>query len=703
MKRLLIFFAVVLVSGCAYQPVRQGGMDLPKEPNYEETEGAQTGLPTWAAGSRFTSAQGNTIDDFLEAHETRLDTIEAVNGIIEGVGDGTYTAIDTSAEVYAAISDETGSASGSPLLMFNQNPTINGMTVSGTVTDSSATWPTWNQNTTGTAAGITGDLDPDQLTGDSTDNNLIDGNILSPFTAQTLAVPASGDGDPAPGTVTFTSSVSPASIVINCQDGDGCPMTMSESGAVDGMRLRIFSSSSSAGDMTFATSAGVQSLRSGRTLEPGESVEFEYRTDYWDEIGDSTEPVVSAPGNDGDYIINNAGDFGAVTIDTLSQAEAENDASTAAGFVTGERLGQAIVAWLTTYRGTEDSPRTSEPAQADLYLGLTVWADGDQWQPAGVAGVHEVQCIELGNPATWIALRSAGGDVYLDVPRYVKASSTLNDTTSPHALTDGEMLNHTISNYGDSADQTYSIPVYSTAVGWDVEFFMGAAYDMIIAPSGSANWYLDGVARTAGQYITNASPAVGESVACKDKYGIIWCTSTGTGWAWETGLTCDVDSDSQVFAFATLDSNQTTIDDGGNWRGEAFTLGSAYDLTGFQIYAVDLSSDTGTITCELKAYNTGTNEPTGSVLATTGALASSTMPNTSQQFFFPFTAVYSASATDYCVYCYGTSGGTIGIRRVSTSTEDVANAKYIYSYDSGSTWGTSGYDVRGDGVFGCAP
>ena len=47
--------------------------------------------------------------------------------------------IDTSAEILAIVTDETGSASGTPLLVFNQGPTINGATLTGVIDAGGAT------------------------------------------------------------------------------------------------------------------------------------------------------------------------------------------------------------------------------------------------------------------------------------------------------------------------------------------------------------------------------------------------------------------------------------------------------------------------------------------------------------------------------------------------------------------------------------
>ena len=52
-------------------------------------------------------------------------------GITPGANVGTLLATPSSANLLAAITDETGSASGTPLLVLNQNPTINGSTLTG--------------------------------------------------------------------------------------------------------------------------------------------------------------------------------------------------------------------------------------------------------------------------------------------------------------------------------------------------------------------------------------------------------------------------------------------------------------------------------------------------------------------------------------------------------------------------------------------
>jgi hypothetical protein len=85
-------------------------------------------------------------------------TITPAVGSITGLGTGvaTWLATPTSANLAAAVTDETGSGA----LVFATNPTlvtpILGTPQSGNFSTGTFTWPTFNQNTTGTASNITG-------------------------------------------------------------------------------------------------------------------------------------------------------------------------------------------------------------------------------------------------------------------------------------------------------------------------------------------------------------------------------------------------------------------------------------------------------------------------------------------------------------------------------------------------------------------
>ena len=87
-------------------------------------------------------------------------TITPAVGSITGLGTGvaTWLATPTSANLLAAVSDETGSGS----LVFATSPTlvtpILGTPQSGNFSTGTFTWPTFNQNTTGTAAGLSATL-----------------------------------------------------------------------------------------------------------------------------------------------------------------------------------------------------------------------------------------------------------------------------------------------------------------------------------------------------------------------------------------------------------------------------------------------------------------------------------------------------------------------------------------------------------------
>lgn len=164
------------------------------------------------------------------------------------------------------------------------------------------------------------------------------------------------------------------------------------------------------------------------------------------------------------------------------------------------------------------------------------------------------------------------------------------------------------------------------------------------------------------------------------------------------GETCTVDNDSQQFAFSPDASTTTGITDSA-LRGEMFVLSASTTFTGVSFFIGDNSSDTGTITANLYAYDTGANEPTGSVLASSSVL-NSNLPDTTTEFFFEFSSTYSASSGDYCVYLQGSGGGAATIGRQESGA--VANAFEIVSSNGGTSWTEqSGRDLQGDGMYGC--
>lgn len=165
---------------------------------------------------------------------------------------------------------------------------------------------------------------------------------------------------------------------------------------------------------------------------------------------------------------------------------------------------------------------------------------------------------------------------------------------------------------------------------------------------------------------------------------------------------CTVDNDSQLVALAGTHSNTTGVDDSSNLRGFAWQSDGS-TLTGASVYCVDTSSDTGNMIAKLYALDTGTNRPTGSLLASV-TVASSALPNSAAVHFFEFSSAYTTSnGTWYVVYFEGASGGAMNVHR--NNANPLANVYYYYSYNFGTDWteDSTTYDLRGDGVYGCAP
>ena len=129
---------------------------------------------------------------------TGLPIGTGVSGL--GTGVATFLATPSSANLISAVSDETGTGS----LVFATSPTlvtpILGTPTSGTLTN--CTFPTLNQNTTGTAAGLSATLAVGSGgTGATTLTGVIKGNGTSAITAATA-----GTDYVAPGTATtFTT------------------------------------------------------------------------------------------------------------------------------------------------------------------------------------------------------------------------------------------------------------------------------------------------------------------------------------------------------------------------------------------------------------------------------------------------------------------------------------------------------------------
>lgn len=99
------------------------------------------------------------------------------------------------------------------------------------------------------------------------------GNALP--VVQTVTVADSGDGSAATATLTVTSSV----IEVTCSDSDGCAVTLSESGAVDGFSFKIFNVSANA--VTLADTSGVSETTGALSLGQWDNAAYTYIVDRW--------------------------------------------------------------------------------------------------------------------------------------------------------------------------------------------------------------------------------------------------------------------------------------------------------------------------------------------------------------------------------------------------------------------------------------
>ncbi len=90
--------------------------------------------------------------------------------------------------------------------------------------------------------------------------------------AQTIA--SNGSGTAASGSVTVLKSY----VALNCQDPDGCTITISETGARDGMVLTITNINNTS---TCSDSSGVSELNGSFAASQYESLTLVYRSDRW--------------------------------------------------------------------------------------------------------------------------------------------------------------------------------------------------------------------------------------------------------------------------------------------------------------------------------------------------------------------------------------------------------------------------------------
>lgn len=173
------------------------------------TYGSATQVPVFT-----TNAQG-------QVTSVTNTTVTPAVGSITGLGTNvaTFLATPTSANLAAAVTDETGSGA----LVFATSPTlvtpILGTPQSGNFSTGTFTWPTFNQNTTGTAAGLSAILAvASGGTGTATPSLVAGSNVSITGTWPNQTINSSNPG----GTVTSVAATVPSFLSVT-----GSPITSS--------------------------------------------------------------------------------------------------------------------------------------------------------------------------------------------------------------------------------------------------------------------------------------------------------------------------------------------------------------------------------------------------------------------------------------------------------------------------------------------
>lgn len=101
------------------------------------------------------------------------------------------------------------------------------------------------------------------------------------FMPQAFTVADSGNGSAATGTLTPASGY----VALTCSDSDGCTITMSETGAIDGTIVRIVNVSANAA--TFADTSGVSETAGSFAMGQWDALTLVYASDRWVELARS--------------------------------------------------------------------------------------------------------------------------------------------------------------------------------------------------------------------------------------------------------------------------------------------------------------------------------------------------------------------------------------------------------------------------------
>lgn len=101
----------------------------------------------------------------------------------------------------------------------------------------------------------------------------------------TQGVTCADTGDANPGTLSFTPSAD--SVRITGLDSDGCDISITESGAIDGQRATITIFNSAGGTFDITDTTGVTELSGNFSGAVHDSITIEYVNDRWIQVGGS--------------------------------------------------------------------------------------------------------------------------------------------------------------------------------------------------------------------------------------------------------------------------------------------------------------------------------------------------------------------------------------------------------------------------------
>jgi hypothetical protein len=162
-------------------------------------------------------------------------------------------------------------------------------------------------------------------------------------------------------------------------------------------------------------------------------------------------------------------------------------------------------------------------APSPCVIGQDYHADNDTWDPNDVDGTTDyiTKCTE-NDPDVYVLKEDDAGVKYVSgVATPTLLAAELNDTSNPHDLIDAELKNKIISN----ASGVMHLDVLAEAEGWNVLFHCGSTNNLVVDPTDSADWYLNGTSIGATSSISNTACTIGESMACYSTGTKVFCES----------------------------------------------------------------------------------------------------------------------------------------------------------------------------------